>query len=205
MKAGLWSIVNGTEKAPVAEADAEVIARYTALRDSALTHIVLSVDPTLLYLLGDPEDSAAASKKLSNQFQKILGEQATATKGTEKRDGEKRDGETVQEHIRKLTELLEELAVIGDPMKEEDQAIHLLASLPESFNVLVTALESNAAVPKMEVVTERLLHEERKQHDKGSSSPSKALYVSHQKKGLCTMLPLWKAWTLQEILSSAES
>ena len=48
------------------------------------------------------------------------------------------------------------------PMKEEDQVVHLPASLPESFNVLVTALESNADVPKMEAVTECLLQEERK-------------------------------------------
>ena len=92
------------------------------------------------------------------------------------------DGESVQEHICKLTELFEELAVIGDPMKKEDQVVHLLASLPESFNVLVTALESNADVPKMEVVTKHLLQEERKQQDKGSSSSCKALSVSHQKE-----------------------
>ena len=41
---------------------------------------------------------------------------------------------------------------------DEDRVVHLLASLPESFNMLVTALEE---VPKMEVVTERLLHKER--------------------------------------------
>ena len=70
MKAGLWSIVNGMEKAPEAEVDAEVKAKYTARRDSALAHIVLSVDPTLLYLLGDLEDPVAAWKKLSDQFQK---------------------------------------------------------------------------------------------------------------------------------------
>ena len=66
-----------------------------------------------------------------------------------------RDGGSVQEHIRKLTELFEELAVIGDPVKEEHQVVNLLASLLESFNVLVGALESNADVPKIEVVTER--------------------------------------------------
>ena len=38
--------------------------------------------------------------------------------------------------------------------------MHLLANLPESYNVLITALEENEAVPKMEVVIERLLHEE---------------------------------------------
>ena len=38
----------------------------------------------------------------------------------------------------------------------------MLASSPESFGVLVTALEACSEVPKMDVVTERLLHEEQK-------------------------------------------
>ena len=38
--------------------------------------------------------------------------------------------------------------------------------------MLVTALEANADVPKMEVVTERLLHEERKLKDRGASEES---------------------------------
>ena len=57
-----------------------------------------------------------------------------------------------------MTETFNELSVVGDPISEEDRVVHLLASLPDSFNMLVTALEANAEVPKMEVVTERLLH-----------------------------------------------
>ena len=46
-------------------------------------------------------------------------------------------------------------------MAEEDRVVHLLASLPVSYNMLVTALEMKSeAVPKMENVTERLLPEE---------------------------------------------
>ena len=41
-----------------------------ARRDRALAMMVLSVDPTLLYLLGDPEDPVTVWKKLSDQFQK---------------------------------------------------------------------------------------------------------------------------------------
>ena len=47
----------------------------------------------------------------------------------------------------------EALAVIGNPVTEEDRVVHLLASLPDSFNILVTALEANPEVPKMENVT----------------------------------------------------
>ena len=68
--------------------------------------------------------------------------------------------ESVHEHIKAMTELfevLEVLAVIGDPVTEEDHVMHLLASLPDSYNMLATALEANSeAVPKMEVVMERL-------------------------------------------------
>ena len=60
-----------------------------------------------------------------------------------------------------MTELFEGLSVFGDPVSEEDCVVYLLTSLPESYDMLVTALEANVDVPKMEVVTERLLHEER--------------------------------------------
>ena len=54
-----------------------------------------------------------------------------------------------------MTEIFERLAVIGDPVSDEDRVVHLLASLPNSFNMLVTTLEANPEVPKMETVTER--------------------------------------------------
>ena len=76
-----------------------------------------------------------------------------------------KDGESVQGHIKAMTELFNELAIVGDAIEEEDRVVYLLAtcSLPDSFNMLVTALEASKDVPKMEGVTERLLHAERKQ------------------------------------------
>ena len=61
-----------------------------------------------------------------------------------------------------MTEIFDALLVVDDPVSEDDCVVHLLASLPGSFNMLVTTLEANAEVPKMELVTERLLHKERK-------------------------------------------
>ena len=181
MKEGLWSIVNGTEAAP-GEEEAARHAKFVARRDRVLAMIVLSVDPTLLYLLGDPEDPVIVWKKLSDQFQR-----KTWANKLELRKRlyslRLKEEDSVQEHIRRMTELFEELAVIGDPVKEEDRVVHLLASLPESYSMLVTALEANSDVPQMEVVTERLLHEERKQMDKEGSggSTSKALTIARSK------------------------
>ena len=54
MKEGLWIIVTGTEGAPE---DQREQPKYLLRRDHALAMIVLSVEPTLLYLLRpDPED-----------------------------------------------------------------------------------------------------------------------------------------------------
>ena len=69
MKDGLWSIVSGSERAPAA-AEADKYAKFVARRDRALAIIVLSVEPSLLYLIGDPEDPIIVWQKLADQFQK---------------------------------------------------------------------------------------------------------------------------------------
>ena len=69
-----------------------------------------------------------------------------------------------------MTEVFSELAVIGAPKKNEDKVLALLASLPGSYNVLVTALEANSEVPKMDLVTERLLHKENKIQNRHSDN-----------------------------------
>ena len=74
---------------------------------------------------------------------------------------------SIQEHIKAITETFNELSVIGDTCKieDEDKVIYLFASLPESYDMLVTAFEANADIPDMKTVTERLLHEERKKKE----------------------------------------
>ena len=128
-------------------------------RDRALATIVLSVDPTLLYLLGpDPQNPVVVWKKLADQFQK----KTLANKLALRRklyNLKLKDGQSMQKHVKMLTEIFDKLSIIGDPLDEENQVVHLLASLPESYDILVTALESSPEVPKLQIVTERLLHE----------------------------------------------
>ena len=69
-----------------------------------------------------------------------------------------------------MVELFIELAIDGDMIQDEDLVIHLLAS-PYSFSRLFTALEANELL-KMEIVTERILHEEMKQKEKNNSDLS---------------------------------
>ena len=64
--------------------------------------------------------------------------------------------------LKAITEIFNELSAIGDDIDDTDRLIYLLASLPNSYEMLVTALEANIEVPNMETVVEQLLHEERK-------------------------------------------
>ena len=142
-----------------------------ARRDRTLPIIVLSVEPSLLYLIGDPEDPIIIWQKLADQFQKKTW--ANKLELWRKHYALRlRDGDSVQEHIKAMAEVFDALSVVGDPVPEEDRVVHLLASLPESYSMLVTALETNAEVPKMELATERLLHEERKLTDRGGDASS---------------------------------
>ena len=100
-----------------------------------------------------------------------------------------------------MTEVFEEPAVIGDPVKEEDRFVYMLASFPESYCMLVTALEANPDVPQMEVVTDRLMHDERKQRNKENIGIFFEGIGRHLFKGRIEMLSLWKTWSLQVKLS----
>ena len=158
IKEGGWGIVSETEDVPD---EPGLYRKYLAKRDRALSTIVLGIDHSLLYLIGDPEDPVFVWRKLEAQFQR----RTWANKLSLRRKlyGLKlKENEDVQGHIKSMIEVFDELAVIGDEVEEEDRVVHVLASLPDSFNVLVTALEANAEVPPLEIVIERLLHEQRK-------------------------------------------
>ena len=128
VKDGLWSIVSGTQTAP-ADTEAEKFAKFVSRRDKALAIIVLSVDPSLLYLLGDPEDPVAVWKKLSDQFQK----KTWANKLSLRRrlsNLRLKDGDSMSNHIKAMTEIFNELAVIDEAMEDEDKVVSYVIGEP---------------------------------------------------------------------------
>ena len=182
IKEGLWGITSGTESAP---ADGvEAIAKFNSRKDRALATIVLAVEPNLLYLVGaDPTDPTKVWTALADQFQR----KTWANKLELKRklfSMRLSEGGSIQAHIKSMMELWGGLAAIGEPVKEEDQVVYLLASLPESYSVLVTALEASADVPSLAVVTERLLHLETKTKSRPSQSSLEGALTAKWKKTL---------------------
>ena len=96
MRDGLWGIVSGSQTAPSGE-DADRLTKFTARRDWALTTIVLAVEPSLLYLIGNPENPVVVWKKLQDQFQKKTWANKLALR-RKLHSLQLRDGDSVQDH-----------------------------------------------------------------------------------------------------------
>ena len=177
MKEGVWRIVEGTEIAP-GEGDAG-FAKYVGECDRALAIVVLSIDMSLLYLIGEPSDQFM-KKSWGNKLELRQKLHSLRLK----------EGHAVQEHIQEMTELFNALSEMDVPLTEDDRVVYLLASLPKSFSGLVTALEVSEDVPKMEIVTEKLLHHEVKLKVRGGSSAEDkktmpAKWKKSKEKGPC--------------------
>ncbi|GMF63309.1 unnamed protein product [Phytophthora fragariaefolia] len=72
------------------------------------------------------------------------------------------EGDGVLEYINKIKTLAEQLDAVGAPVSADDLVITYLASLNESYQFLITALESRADSLTWELVTARPQHEDLK-------------------------------------------
>ncbi|KAF2359199.1 Zinc finger CCHC-type [Trinorchestia longiramus] len=176
----LWDIVQGTETIS-STADEAARRKFESRRDLALATIVLEVDQSQLYLLGEPTDPVEVWRKFQNTFQK----KSWANKLRLKKklfNMKLKNGQNLQDHLKVFVELFEELAIIGDAMVEEERVIILLSSLPDRVSTLVTALEAHEKIPAWEVVTERLLNEERRQRGGHGTSDSSEKFLASFKR-----------------------
>ena len=93
---------------------------FSGCRDRALAIVVLSVEPNLLYLLGEPKDPAQVWKTLSDQFMK----RSWGNKFELRMKLHSlwlNEGESVQERIRQMTERFNALSEMDVPLSEEDR------------------------------------------------------------------------------------
>ena len=162
MRENLWGIVNGAEALPIGANNDENRRKFVLRRDRALSTIVISIEPKLLYIIGDPSDPRLVYQKLENFFQKKTWSNKLRLR-KKLYSAKLKAGDTMHGHLRNLIDIFDKLAVMDDAVSEEDRVIHLLASLPDKYSTLVTALEAQENVPSWETVSEKLLHEEQKQ------------------------------------------
>ena len=168
MAKNLWEIVDGTETLADG-ASQQQRQEFRKRRNKAAAVIVTSVKPELCYLLtscdDDPHDMWEA---LRQHFERdttvnkvFLKKQLVMLKMQE--------GTPVQDHLRRMKELTDRLASINAAVDDEDQMVYLLSSLPESYSVLVTALETREGLT-LQDVQRALVSEELKREQAGETS-----------------------------------
>jgi hypothetical protein len=149
IKEGYWGIVNKTETAPDG---ADGRQKFMTRRGKALALIGLTIDPSLLYLIGDEDDPCKVWEALQGQFQR-----KTWSNKLQLRKKlitlKLKEGGSVNAHVKEMTETFESLSIVDAPVSEEDRVVYLLASLPDSYNMIVTALHGDAIRERAEIVT----------------------------------------------------
>jgi transposase InsO family protein len=161
----LWEVVSGEVKLEqcVSESDQTV---YRKKSRKALAIICLAMEDAQLPLVRSATGAYDAWSKLESHFEK----KSLANKLFLRRrffTTMMDEGDDVLAHINKLKTLAEQLDAIGAPVSEDDLVITLLGSLSESYQFLITALESRADTLTWELVTSRLLHEDMKRKEQG--------------------------------------
>ncbi|KAG3058277.1 hypothetical protein PI125_g25259 [Phytophthora idaei] len=169
---GLWEVVSGETKLEHCTTALDQAAFKRKSR-KALAIICLAMEDSQLPLVRSASGRHDAWSRLEGHFEK----RSLANKLFLRRrffTTMMEEGDDVLEHINKVKTLAEQLDAVGAPVSEDDLVITLLASLSESYQFLITALESRAASLTWELVTSRLLHEDMKCKEQGGGADGTA-------------------------------
>ena len=157
MKDDLWGLIDGTEVVPT-----EATAAYTIklAKATPTATIGLTVDDSFLLMIGDKETTKAMWDAIKDHFQSdfIANELFLQRKFYQTRMS---NGVDMQSHINSLRDIQRQLADIQCKIPvEREFVMTLLESLPDSWESLITALESRAGDLTLSFIQQRLLHEE---------------------------------------------
>ena len=137
----LFGHADGTIETPAEDIDPEVRRKFVSSAKKAWTHICLTIEPEYQIHVRDTTTAKEAWDTLKKQFvresllQKVrLRQQYYSLRF--------HPGNNMMEHISQLKSLHDQLKEIGVAIDDKELAMTLLASLPEEFKPLISALEA---------------------------------------------------------------
>lgn len=185
MERGLWSFIAGGEESPPETATTNVRNAYRLRSDKAYSLIALSVEKNLQVHISTTTDPKIAWDTLKNQFECVSITQvvrlnrkfyaATMNEGTD-----------ILEHLTHMTTLAEQLREMNEEISDKKFATVVLGSLPESYDNLISSLNTQKIEElNWENIKALLIEEQLKRTEKGAkqlelSSRNEALF---SKKG----------------------
>ena len=171
MERGLWSFIEGNEEVPAEDATVAVRNSYRLRSDKAYSLIALSVEKNLQVHISTTTDPKIASDTLKSQFECVSIAQvvrlnrrfyaATMTEGTD-----------ILEHLTYMTTLAEQLKEMNEEIPDKKFATVVLGSLAESYDNLISSLNSQKIEElKWENIKALLIEEHLKRTEKDAKQP----------------------------------
>ena len=95
-----------------------------------------------------------------------------------------KDGTSVAEHLSSFQDVVNQVLNMNIKIDDELQALLLLSSLPDSWEILVISLSNSAPNGKvtMQMVKDSMLNEERRRKEQGTSTQGEALVTEGRSK-----------------------
>jgi hypothetical protein len=166
----LWSVVDGSWARP-SEGDKD-LAEWKKRANKAKALIILSLQLSQLEHVRRLETPSEIWEKLK-EVHEPKGRQHRLFLRRKFFTMKMQEGDSMQEHINKIKSLQDKLESMGATLQEEDVLTVLLASLPETYETLVIALESAGDNLTEQQVIVRLLQEEARRKENALSNGKK--------------------------------
>lgn len=172
LKEELWNVVND-------EAPAQPVPESWTLRDGkARATIGLLIEDSQIIHIRNAQTAREAWNNLKQYHEKSTLTNKVFLLKRLCRMNMPENG-NMEEHVRNLMEIIDQLTALGENLAEHLQVAFLLCSLPESYSNLVTALEGRPEQDlTLELVKGKLIHEyKRKLENGGAENNELALKV----------------------------
>ena len=144
MQSGLWGIVSGAEKAPVASEDdkkEKEIVDFRVRSEKAYSQIALNVKKELQVHVANTVDPKNAWDQLKKHFE-FVSITHTVRVCRAFYAAKMAENGNLMEHITYMTQLSEQLREMKEEVSPKKFAIIVLGSLPESYDTFLTSLNA---------------------------------------------------------------
>jgi hypothetical protein len=186
----LWNYVTEEDYgARVGESTARLEERLKQ-KEKAFSWLGLNVGKPYIYLIAGTESPKEAWDILTAHFDRDTRANKLLLRRRFYRSVMS-EGSNVEDHLKQMKELINQLQAIDIQISEEDEVMTLLGSLPPSYDTLVTALESNAENLTLKYVQQALLNEEEKKKTNGHGAMS--MKATSDSKNWKKKKPAWQS------------
>ena len=161
----LWGHVDGTATRPALSESSSSGSSAQSTFEKAVRKtkalLVTSINSGLVHLITECQTPKEIWDKLKERFER----NTVANKLFLKQkffSMKMKDSDSVDEHLRRMKEITDQLAAIKAPIPEDEHIVALLLSLPRSYNTLITALTAKGDELSLAQVHQALRSEEEK-------------------------------------------